>query len=285
MRRSIRNCSKSSPERGSGERGFALLIVLWTLVLLAFMVAHLSAAGRVEARIAGNLRANAAAEADADGAVFEAAFHLIDGSSRHWNPDGRPHRVAVADGEADLTMTSLAGRINPNLASPDLLAALLRVQGISAGNAATVAEAIVDWRSPPTDKNPLTAKLAVYRAARMDHGPPGDAFQSLDEVGRVLGVTPDILALLRPHMSLFQDSDPDPAYADPIVLAALQELAAINPAAPPAARTARNTGPVAIDVRVATALGARFTRHAVVRVGPGLAHGYAVLDWREDLAD
>ena len=35
--------------------GFALIIVLWTLVLIAFIVAHITASGRTEVRIAGNL--------------------------------------------------------------------------------------------------------------------------------------------------------------------------------------------------------------------------------------
>ena len=41
-------------ERSSA--GFALLIVLWTLVLIAFLVLHLTASGRTEIRIASNLR-------------------------------------------------------------------------------------------------------------------------------------------------------------------------------------------------------------------------------------
>jgi Tfp pilus assembly protein PilX len=42
------------------DDGFALLIVLWTLVLIAFVVGHLIATGRTEIRIASNLVANAA---------------------------------------------------------------------------------------------------------------------------------------------------------------------------------------------------------------------------------
>jgi Tfp pilus assembly protein PilX len=63
--------------------GFALIIVLWTLVLIGFIVAHLTASGRTEIRIAGNLVANSASQAAADGAIFEAIFNLsaVAGSS------------------------------------------------------------------------------------------------------------------------------------------------------------------------------------------------------------
>ena len=60
---------KSMPKAAARSRGFALLIVLWTLVLIAFVVAQVTAAGRTEIRIAGNLAANAAAQAAADGAI------------------------------------------------------------------------------------------------------------------------------------------------------------------------------------------------------------------------
>jgi Tfp pilus assembly protein PilX len=52
------------------DNGFALIIVLWTLVLITFIVAHLTSSGRIEIRIANNLVANAAAQAAADGAIM-----------------------------------------------------------------------------------------------------------------------------------------------------------------------------------------------------------------------
>ena len=54
------------------QRGFALLIVLWTMGLLALLVAQFTATGRGEVQMATNLRANAVTQAAADGAVYEA---------------------------------------------------------------------------------------------------------------------------------------------------------------------------------------------------------------------
>src|SRR5690348_7085676 len=73
----LRQTSPASADcRRSG--GFALIVVLWTLVLIGFIVTHLSASGRTEIRIAGNLVANSAAQAAADGAIYEAIFNLSD---------------------------------------------------------------------------------------------------------------------------------------------------------------------------------------------------------------
>src|SRR6516162_11260260 len=68
------------PPRPGADRngGFALIIVLWTLVLIGFIIAHLTASGRAEIRIASNLVANSEAQAAADGAIFEAIFNLSD---------------------------------------------------------------------------------------------------------------------------------------------------------------------------------------------------------------
>ena len=83
------------------SRGFALLVVLWVLVLVAFLVAQVTAAGRTELRIARNLYANAAAEAALDGAIHEALFHLSDPRpERRWAVDGQHERRRQLRAEA-----------------------------------------------------------------------------------------------------------------------------------------------------------------------------------------
>src|SRR6266700_789969 len=84
----------SHPMPAGDQRGFALLIVLWVLVLIAFLTAHVTATGRTEIRIAGNLAANAAAQAAADGAIYQSIFNLLDPrQDERWPLDGRRHEV------------------------------------------------------------------------------------------------------------------------------------------------------------------------------------------------
>ena len=54
----------------SGERGFAMLIVMWTAGLLGLLIAGLTAATRGQVRVASQIRESAIAEAAADGGVF-----------------------------------------------------------------------------------------------------------------------------------------------------------------------------------------------------------------------
>jgi general secretion pathway protein K len=120
----------ASPAPDRRRNGFALIIVLWSLVLIAFIVAHLTAAGRTETRIAGNLVANAVAQAAADGAVFTALFNLSNAQpEQRWAMDGSVRELVVGGSRVNLRVEDEAWWINPNTASAELVEALLRSIG------------------------------------------------------------------------------------------------------------------------------------------------------------
>lgn len=258
------------------ETGFALLIVLWTMALLALLVTQLTAAGRSEAQLTANLRGAAIAEAAADSAVQAAVFHLLDASPRHWFADGSTHLLRLPGASAAVRLDNLAGRVNPNTASLALLTALLSATGADGQTAAGVAASILAWRMPAGQGPANGAGAAEYRAAGRDYGPPGTAFQSLDELGRVLGMTPALLAALRPHLSLDRDRDPDPPAADPVVAEAIASLTGAAPHPGPS----RDETAVAITATAAGPGHARFTRRAVVRLNTGTGDApFQVTDW------
>ena len=264
--------------RLGAERGFALLIVLWSMVLLALLATQLTAAGRIEAKIASNLRGSAIAEAAADGAINEALFRLLDGTSRRFLVDGAVRRTAIPHGVVDVRIQDEAGKVNPNTASPALLAALLRAVGADPGTANTVALAIAAWRTPSLGGQGFAAGAAEYRAAGRDYAPPGAPLQSLDEVGLVLGMTPPLLARLTPHLSLYTEDNPVPSAADPVVLQAIRESAGSDPAANVGEATAVSVISIAATAHVAG--GANFTRYAVVRMAPTpRGRPYQILVW------
>ena len=261
------------------SRGFALLIVLWTLVLVAFLVLHMTASGRTEIRIANNLVANAVAAAAADGAIAEAIFNLSDPRpEQRWPLDGPPRILAVGECRVVVRLEDEASRINPNLAAPELMAALLQVLGSDPNAAQHIAAAIADWVGSSGTPQTADALQAEYRAAGLDYGPPGAPLETMDELGRVLGVTPTLYAALKPHLTLYGPAEPKPGI-DPIVTAALAQLPQLGGSAPPPAPTPQDTLTVRI---IAAAVGpgnAHVTRAAVVQIGSSLPQGYAVLAW------
>jgi general secretion pathway protein K len=204
------------------ERGFALLIVLWSVVFLAFVMTEILANSRSAVVLAGSLRAAAQARVADDGAINAAILHTLSAGNGHWKADGAPHGVMVGTINVDVTVHTLADKINPNIASPALLAGLLRAVGLPDDQAAQIAQNIVLWRAPAPSVSAAAALQQSYRAAGLAYGPPATQFTELNQLTNVMDVTPALYAKLAPHLSLFQPGDPDPATHDPIVRQAIR---------------------------------------------------------------
>jgi general secretion pathway protein K len=261
--------------------GFALIIVLWTLVLISFVVAQTTASGRTEIRIASNLIANAVAQAAADGAIYEGIFNLLPPQpDQRWPVDGSKRELLIGHTRITLRLEDEAWWINPNWASPALLEALLRATGIEPEGAHRLADAVSEWVGTASAPRAPNVSLADYRAAGLDYGPPGAPLETLDELSRVMGMTQATLAAIRPHLTLFGPAQPSSATPDPIVAAALAEAGQAT-----AAPSAVQPPPDMLTIRVtATAIGAhdaRVTRAAVVRLGAMLPSGYEILAWHD----
>jgi general secretion pathway protein K len=249
--------------------------VLWTLVLIAFLVAHLTASARSETQISENLVANAVAAAAAEGAIAQAIFKFTDPQPEmRWPLDGTWHEVAIGNSRVAVQLEDEAARVNPNRAPPALLEALFVAAGSDEATARRLTNAIGEWVGTAPDASP-PALLAEYRAAGRDYGPPGTPLESLDELRGVLGMTPAIFAAIRPHLTLFGPAVPDPTYADPVVIAALARSS--RGSAAPATVTTGASRMARITAAARGPGGAHAIRAAVVTTGPGLPGGYFVL--------
>lgn len=247
--------------RDDRQRGFALLIVLWTLPLLALLGMQLVATSRQHIQLAHNLIDAAALEAAANGAMQQAIFGVLDSSPRHWRPDGSIHTVLLGGAIVALRVEDEADKVNPNIASPKLLQALLFQVGADPSTAAAVAASIVEWRLASGSASRPGVIAARYAAAGRDYAPSGAQFASPDDLSAVLGMTPDLLARLKPHLTVFTDGDPSAATQDVTVAQALAE-ARLNSAGVDGDEPAI----VSVTADARGARNARFTVHAVVRL-------------------
>ena len=265
------------PERQPAKRkddGFALIIVLWTLVLLTVIATQIAATGRSEARLAANLRGAAVAQAAADGCVFEAIQRLLGDPAGLWPPDPAPRAMARPGAQAVIRLSSEDGKIDLNSAPPEVLAALLRAVGVDRIQALALALDIALWRFPSVR---TTERIPAYQQAGLAYGPPGEPFQTLSELRLVLGMTAAIYERLLPHVTVFHDGEPDLRAADPILREA---LAALGVHGEPGQGQARPGRIAVIDVEAEAAGGSRASRHAVVRIGaPTDRGGWTILAW------
>ncbi len=241
------------------QRGFALLVVLWTLALLALLGTQLLATSRQGTQLARNLLDGAVLEAAAYGAVQRAVFGVLDDSNQHWISDGTAHTVQLGSTIVAVHVEDETDKINPNIASAKLLQALL-LQVTDPHTAAAVAASIVEWRlASGTAARPRA--VARYVAADRDYAPSGAPFANTDELGAVLGMTAELLARLKPHLTVFTDGDPRAATQDVVVAQALvaagQSIADLDAGEPAI---------VSVTADARGARHARFAIHAVVRL-------------------
>ncbi len=255
------------------QSGFALLIVLWTVVLVFMLVLDLSASARVDTQVAHNVRGAAQGEAEADAVINREIFALL--AARVERRADIPRRPASGFDD-QVSVRDEGGKINPNVVGPVLMRAFLVELGAEPKEAERLADAIADWRTPGTSPLPHGAKAAQYRAAGRNYGPPGAPFQSLSELADVLGMRPAILNAMAPHLTLWSDGDPDPLIADPVLRRAINQtgLGAVDVAARNGPRVVTITG------IARTPSGLTTVRHAVVRFSytPD-GRGWRVLDW------
>jgi general secretion pathway protein K len=193
------------PGDGSRSGGFALLVVLWSLGILALLGVLMTSTARVQMRAATAARDHAAAEAAADGAIRQAMFALIGGAQI--GAAGQPMRVRIGDATVDVLMQDEAGKINPNATSIQVLRGLLAAVGVDQPRAALLAGEIVDWQLRGRVSVLGGLKLDQYRDHGLPYRPNDRPFDSVDEIGLVPDMTPEILALLRPWLSIYQEGD------------------------------------------------------------------------------
>ncbi len=143
-----------------GERGFALLLVLWSMAMIALIGARVTASGGGEARIARVALDRALLEQAADGAVHDAMFHLAGGT---WTWRTAPAEIGIGRVAVALRLADEGGRVNLNQAPRGLIEALLLAVGLPADRAATLADAIAAWRSAGdrADARPCDASFAI----------------------------------------------------------------------------------------------------------------------------
>jgi general secretion pathway protein K len=262
------------------ESGFALLIVLWTMVLLALLAAQVTGGGRAETKLAAAMRISAQLQAAADGAVYESIWHLMDGDGDAWAPGNAVHVLAEPGAKVTVQIEDERGKIDINNAAPALIQGLFNVLGVDSTTATNVAQAINDWRQQGGAGDDSDA-TAAYRMDGRLWGPPAEDFERLDELLLVRGMTPKLYKMALPFLTLALEQSPWPQYAGPTVQAA---VARARQDSALAADHADLRGPVVMQI-TATATGAdgaRFIRRTLMRLDGALngpAWKYRILTW------
>lgn len=266
------------------QRGAALLLVMWLILLLSGLVAGYAAAARIESMQGNGLARGAASGEAARAGVEYAASRLLDPDpARRWASDGRSYRFAFDGAQVEVAVRDEAGKIDLNAAGHPLLLEFFVALGENRDAASRLAGAILDWRDEDSLTQPAGgAEDPSYQAAGLAWGAKDAPFETVAELEQVLGMRPALYASAAPYLTVFSGAPmPDARSADGIVLQAmgLDRPRAADPDAVPLA----GSGTYSIDSRARLADGRRAHVSVILRLGgnglPGSA--YTPLRWQD----
>ena len=204
------------------QRGIALLMVLWALVLLALLATVFGGNARTEVLLARNLVENAQAEALADAGLYRAIAGLTkEPREGGFRGDGRVYTWHASGGDVRFSIRDEGGKIDVNQASEILLRELFVALGVDPKRSADLADAIVDFRDEDSNKRPHGAEERDYVAAGLPYGPKNGSFDVVDELIYVLGMTPDLYRKVAPLVSVRGQASPHAYTAAPEVRTAM----------------------------------------------------------------
>jgi general secretion pathway protein K len=204
------------------SRGFALILVIWGLVVMLGLGAGFAMAVRHETRVASDAVDRLQQQAAALAARNLAIVALIEpDDEQRWRPDGAPHALVWDDARITVRVTSESGRIDINRAPQPVLLGLMQTL-LPERDADALTDALIDWRDRDDRPSPAGAEAADYRAAGLGYVPTNAPLYSVTELSRVIGFDNDIVERLRPHITVYSRRPRLNAMsADPVTLAAL----------------------------------------------------------------
>ena len=187
------------------QKGIALIIVLWITTLLMLIASSFIYAMRTDVNIVANSLARARLEAAADAAVQRSVFEMSKPQQLpgRWTTDGVAQSWSYQGVAVEVGMTDESGKIDINTASDALLRGLFLAQGMKEEEAATVTDAILDWRDADLLRRLRGAEEADYLAAGYSYKPANAAFQSTEELRLVMGMTPELFDKVAPLITIY----------------------------------------------------------------------------------
>lgn len=211
---------------GQQNRGVALLIVLWVLVLLSIVSGTLALLARAENLESRTLFDDTKARMGALGGIQRAVFEMRNPDlESKWIPDGRPYAFPLGDAEVSVSITDETGKLDLNSATEATKLSLLVGHDVEPNQAQAIVDAIEDWRDPDDFVRPAGGEEGEYAAAGLSWAPPNAAFATVEELQQVLGMTYELYSRIEPAITVFSGrGEINAAYAPVEALVSFEDV-------------------------------------------------------------
>ena len=284
------------PQPPRREHGLALVIVLWTLTLLAVIATEFAYSTRIEAKLARNVVDTATTRQLAQAGVARGLYGILhpDPAVR-WRADGTTYQFPMHRAVIQVTVRDETAFIDLNAAQAGLLDGLFRVAGVKEPPRQSLVDAILDWRDKDSLRRLNGAEDDDYTRAGFKYRAKDARFDAVAELMLVAGMSPALYRKVEPWLTIHsgraginRDTAPREVLlampgADPGEVEATIAARSNSEAAGAQRTTARQTGAFRITARASLPSGVAKTLTVVVRVGVQRvkAPRVSVLDWRE----
>ena len=190
------------------QQGIALVLVLWSLVLLTTIAGSISMASRTELSMTRNLVDEVRGRGLVDAGFAYVMSKYVgksvpdedlpaDGRLREWQFDGVSIKVGLVGESA---------KINLNMADEELLLGGFLSAGIEQEEAESLRDAVMDWRDADDIHRLLGAEDPEYENEGYSYGAADKKFESVTELGLVMGMTQEVMTRVEPLFTVYSNA-------------------------------------------------------------------------------
>ncbi len=192
---------------GKNEDGFAIVLVLWVLVILSVIAGQFSFSTRNELKAASAFREQSTAFYIARAGIATALPGLLNARAaevddKQWRINTTLPIVDFDDGEYNIFISNESGRINLNQADTTMLQMMLNSLDLDADKKNIIVDSIMDWRDGDSLHRLNGAENDYYQALPDPYPCGNNKFKVLSELMLVRGMTPKIYARIKPILSI-----------------------------------------------------------------------------------
>jgi general secretion pathway protein K len=208
------------------QRGVALVLVLWVLVLVTIASGAYALMARMDQLEANALLSGTQARLSAEAAITLMAMELRDPDDLvRPVADGRPYQYEFDGCVVQVRVTDERGKLDINVAGEDTLFTLFVNHGMAPSDAELLAAAVVDWIDYDDMERVNGAEVDAYLAAGLPVGPANRRFMMTDELLQVIGMPYELYRSIEPGISVYSRAGvPDLNFAPVEALMAIGDI-------------------------------------------------------------
>ena len=272
------------------QRGLALVMVMWLVVLLSIIASGHAYNVHTETRLAAMHIQTAKARASVETGLSYAILQLLaEDATNPWPIDGTVDQILFDDTQIRIAIRDATGLIDLNAAGPDLLQTLTTALNVDQERQELIVAAILDWRDADDLKHLGGAEDSDYVSRGYPWTPRDNEFSSVEELRYVMGMTQQLFNEMAPFTTVYSEqAGINLEFAAPFLINAMNGQDVVPASSNRSlmnAQTVAATGSGTYHIYVSSTNdeGVGASAEAVIRVSDSSEKPYQVLYWRDSM--